>query len=193
MGYFANLYIIEAYEINKNEIKIITSIYEGDSGKIPYFSWIQSEKSNLCYSYANNTIYCNMRLNLLEGYPVSERQILGSMTEYSSILINAQFTPKKHKSPTVCHILLPEGYLPRRDLKPLLQPNTPFVNIINNRVILTWPIEGAFHIEFCIVPLSKDDVLNDYDRSKILRISDEFSRKFGVEFNLGIIKFKFGN
>ena len=77
MGYFANLYFIEAVQVENDAVEIITSIYKGDSADTPYFSWISGERPNELHSHAYETIFSDVRLKLLSGYPVKNKQKLG--------------------------------------------------------------------------------------------------------------------
>jgi len=187
--------LVEIERISEEEIETITSIWGGDSGNIPYYSWMRGERDKGLYPYANNTIFSDTQLHLFKGYPVKENQAFGEKTSRGSLsfLIESQFTPGIIDATTVCHITLPKGFIPRRDMKPLVQPYPPYAKLQNGRFILTWPITGAFDIRFCITPLMKDESLEDFDQNSILCPLDKSSPKIGVEVNLGVIKFKFGN
>lgn len=194
MGFFSNLYLMEVQAVNDDTVSIRTEVYAAESGDVPYFSSIEGKRDGLLNSYAHDTIFCSLPLKLLPHYPVNERQELGSRTGHipPSALIRAGFNPDMVDSATVCHVLLPDTFLPRRDLEPLVQPSVPYVKRKADWLILTWPMQGAFRIEFCITPLEEGDSLDNYDISKVLRKKDEPRVNVGAEINLGVLKFRFG-
>lgn len=196
MGLFANLYLIESEQIKDNEIEIKTTIYSGETGNPPFFfSWIRGNSDNFLHGYANNTIFCDTTLRPLNGYPVYEIQRLGEKTGYNSpsILFEAQYTPELNKWATVYHIILPKNFIPRRDLKPIEQPQHPYVKISNNKLILTWPAMKPCNIRFTATPLRDNESINDFNFSEILSVDKKENARLGIELNFGIIKFRFGN
>lgn len=194
MGYFAYLYLLEGQSHKHKDVNLVTTIFEGESGNIPYFSWIPGERSSELHPYASNTVYSDVKLQILPGYPIANMQKLGERTGYiPSILIEAQFNPNVPRAGIVLHVILPERYIPRRDLSPLVQPISPYVKLDGDRMALTWPIEGAFDVRFCATPLTENESYDDFDVSKILVTEESRNPKLGVEINLGVIKFKFGN
>ena len=195
MGYFSYLYLIEADKLNEEYLNIQTTIFQGGSGDVPYFSWIPGTRKHQLQAYANGTIYSNTHLYPIEGYPVKEAQRVGSRNSavLDSYVIEANFVPNRQDAGTVLQVILPNGYLPRKDVSPLVQPAPPFVNLLRNRIVLTWPSESGIDVRFCITPLPPNDNFSNYDLSKILVLgARKKPLKFGVEINLGVLKFKFG-
>jgi hypothetical protein len=194
MGFFGYLYLIEAEQLSDKSINIRTTILEGGSGTIPYFSWAPGAREDKLHAYANESIYSNTELHPLEGYPIDEIQEAGARNPIApdSYMIEASFAPNRQGTGVVLHVTLPNRYLPRANLSPLIQPDPPFVKLIEERIILTWPNKGTIDVRFCLSPISPNDNLNDYDISKILLPDPERPVNFGMEINLGIMKFKFG-
>ncbi len=196
MGLFANLYLIESEQIKEDKVEIKTTIYSGSTGNPPFFfSWLRGNREDVLFSYANNTIFCDTNLRPLKSYPVYEIQGLGEKTGYNSpsILFEAQYTPELNKWATVYHIILPKNFIPRRDLRPIEQPQPPYVKISDNKLILTWPAVNPCNIRFTATPLRANESINDFNFSEILNKDEENNARFGIEINLGIVKFRFGN
>jgi hypothetical protein len=138
------------------------------------------------HRYAHGTVVCNRELSLLPGYPTTET--LGSGLD--SVLIEASFNPMGSEDAVLFHFLLPPRFIPRRDLEPLEQPTRPFVYVVNDRVIATYPTQGRRDIRFCISRLQPRESISDYDHEKLLHPDERRAHKVSWEFTLGLVKLK---
>jgi hypothetical protein len=186
MGYFANLYVLEA-NANGADIATRTTIYGNEIGAAAYFCWGPGERPNQLHSYANGTMLCDTELKSLPGYPLEERS--ENSTEF---LIEANFQPRRADDPVLFHLILPKRFIPRRDMKPLEQPNKPFLYTTDDRIVATYPSVGTTAIRFWITRIGEQESLADYDLHKLLHPDEERPTKIGFEFNLGIFKLKYG-
>jgi hypothetical protein len=185
MGYFANLYIVEI-EATDAAIRTKTTIYSSEIGPFAYFCWGPGDRPAGLHSYAGGTIQCDAELKLLPGYPLVET--LGSDPDRA--LIEANFRPKHGDDPVLFHFLLPERFIPRRDMKPLDQPLRPFVYTAGERIIATYPVEGQTTIRFWITRLRNNESLADYAHEKLLHPDEKRSVKVSAEVNFGVLKVK---
>ena len=55
MGYFANLYVVEALA-KEDSVDIETRVYGDEVGGRAYFSWISGQKAMPLFSFAQGTI-----------------------------------------------------------------------------------------------------------------------------------------
>jgi hypothetical protein len=192
MGYFSYLYLIQADIIDEDKISITTEVFGAEPETNAYFSWLPGKRPGKIYSYGNDTIFTNYKLKRIEGYPINLMQKLGQEKGgYPTYTIGADFQVKEKDEATVLHILLPDLFVPRKDLSPLLQPKPPYAKILGDRIILTWPIAGPFEVKFCISPLSKSEELQTIDLSHMLVTEKAQKAKHGIEINFGIFKYKF--
>lgn len=185
MGYFANLYLVES-DATKDSVTVETSVYGEGVGEKIYFSWGAGQRAGNVYAYAQDTLYSNTLLNLLDGYPLRE-----IYRNPESFLLEAAFTPNHRDDPVLYHIVLPEHYVPRADREPLDQPGDPFVHVHQNRVVVTYPVIGSARVRFHVARLRENESLDDYDENKILKPIESRPVKIEFELNLGIFKVKF--
>jgi hypothetical protein len=185
MGYFANLYTVEA-TANEDYVEVETAVYGGGAGERMYFSWGAGQRAGNLYPYAHGTLFSSEPLNLLPGYPLIEHY-----PDVDNFLLEASFTPRHQDDPVLLHILLPEKYVPRRDRSPLSQPCDPFVHIHQGRMVITYPAVGTVTTRFWVNRMQEDESLSDYDETKILKPIKEDSLRTEFEINLGVFKVKF--
>ena len=170
MGWFNSLYLIEGEATSDTEVLLTTSIHGKEMGESAYFSWIEGHReAEMQAKYGSDTLFCSTDLPLLPGYPVKTNCSLNDKTLHDppSLLFEANFTPPP-TSPswnTVVHVVMPPRYVPRRHLKPLVQPEPPFTKLVNDRFILTWAVEGSFSIRFCASPLDSRMQMHELDLS----------------------------
>nr|MDH4458037.1 hypothetical protein [Nevskia sp.] len=138
------------------------------------------------YSYAKGTVYSDADLELLPGYPFDEE--LG--TDPDTALIETDFRPKRNDDPVLIHFVLPQHFIPRRDLKPLEQPIRPFVDATGESIVATYAVTGPVVIRFWISQLQRGKSISDYDHQKLLHPDEEKETKLSVEFNFGVFKLK---
>jgi hypothetical protein len=186
MGYFANLYVVQAETTNKG-ITIRTMIYCSENVTRAYFCWGPGERPSGLFSFAEKTVFCDTELRLLPGYPLDE-----GFDHPDQCLVEANFSPQKADDPVLFHIVLPKRFIPRRDMKPLEQPDRPFVYTMDERVIATYPVIGPAAIRFWITRIGATESIADYELHKLLHPDEERPSKIGFEFNLGIFKLKYG-
>lgn len=187
MGYFANLYIVEA-DATDRAIKMKTTIYGSEIGPVAYFCWGPGERPAGLHPYAGGSVQCDAELKLLPGYPLIET--LGPNPDEA--LIEANFRPRHDEDPVLFHFVLPERFIPRRDLKPLDQPCRPFVYALGERIVATYPVVGPTSIRFRITRLRDNESIAGYEHEKLLHPDEERAAKLGVEFNFGVFKLKYG-
>jgi len=72
MGYFANLYLVEA-RATADAIEVSTSVFGAEIGPVAYFSWGAGNRPPGMHEYANGTIFSDAELTLLPSYPSVER------------------------------------------------------------------------------------------------------------------------
>ena len=192
MGFFSYLYLIQADITDDDEISTKTTVFGAEPESDAYFSWIPGERSREIYSYGDDTIFTNFKLKEIEGYPISSPQKLGQQTGgYPIYVVSADFQTKNKDEATVLHVLLPNLFVPRKDLSPLTQPNPPYAKISGDKVVLTWPIVGPFEVKFCMSPLSTREELQTIDLSTMLVTEKNRKTKHGIEIDLKIFKYKF--
>lgn len=136
MGYFTNLYIVDIAEVEGDKITVRTEVYGGPHDRA-YFCWGTGERPANMHSYAYGTVVCDKELALLTGYPAIETH-----SGAESLLIEASFNPMGTDDAVLFHFVLPERFIPRRDLEPLEQPTRPFVYLANGRIVVTYPTQG---------------------------------------------------
>jgi hypothetical protein len=185
MGYFANLYVIDITATSEL-IEYETSIYGADIEPRAYFTWGRGERPAGLFSYAHDTIFSDQELKLMPGYPLRERQA----GEPERLRVEASFNPRAHDDPVLFHILLPERFVPRRDLDTLVQPGKPYIDVQQDRVIVTYPVVGPGEVRFSASQLEPGDSLNNFDLVKVLEPEERNPLKAEVEFNLGVFKLK---
>lgn len=186
MGYFANLYIVEV-SASETTAQMRTTIYGNDIGPVAYFCWGPGDRPEGLHSYAGGTVFCDSELKLLPGYPLDE-----TFDDANQGLISANFTPRHRDDPVLFHFVLPERFIPRRDMKPLEQPVRPFVYTADQRIVATYPVIGAGRIQFWVTRLKQTETISDYEVHKFLHPEEEHPLKMGFEFNVGVFKLKFG-
>jgi hypothetical protein len=187
MGYFANLYTVEA-DATDVTVRTQTMIYRSDIGSFAYFCWGPGERPPGLYPYAGGTVLCDVELRLLPGYPMVET--LGANSDRG--LIEANFRPLNDEDPVLFHFVLPTRFIPRRDMKPLEQPIRPFIYSSGERIIVTYPVVGQTTIRYWITRLKDDESIADYEQEKLLHPDEERPSKVAFEINLGILKVKLG-
>lgn len=187
MGFFANLYIVEA-DATDRAVKARTTIYGSEIGPVAYFCWGPGERPPGLHAYAGGTVQCDAELKPLPGYPLIET--VGTTPDEA--LIEANFRPRHGDDPVLFHFVLPERFIPRRNLKPLDQPMRPFVYASGERIVATYPVVGQATIRFRITGLRDSESIADYEHEKLLHPEEERSVKVGVEFNFGVFKIKVG-
>jgi hypothetical protein len=185
MGYFANLYVVEV-STSASYIKVETSIFGAGLGQKAYFTWGPGSRSENLYSYGNGTIFSDTDLELLPGYPLLERY-----ERSNPFLLETAFTPRNQNDPVIIHIMLPEHFVPKRDLTPFIQPCDPFIYTEGDRMIITYPAKGKAEVRFWISEIQDEESLREYDMTKIMRPEAKRSTKVELEINLGIFKIKF--
>ncbi len=185
MGYFANLYVVEALATDE-EVEVRTTIYRSEVGEKAYFCHGSGERPGGLQSYAGGTIFCDRELDLLPGYPLVERR-----SNDDGCLLESDFTPAKSDDAVLFHFVLPPRFVPRRDREPLDQPDRPIVDVHDDRVIVTYGVTGPAVIRFAISPLSPDDELHDYQLHKLLHPEEKDGRRFGFKLNAGLVELKY--
>lgn len=185
MGYFANLYVAEL-TAKPDDVETRTLIYGREIGGRAYFSVGEGERPPGLHSYANGTVFSDVELRLLPGYPLIQRE--GDDSE--TCLFEANFTPRQGDDPVMFHFLLPERFIPRRDKKPLDQPTIPFVSRVGDRLSATYPVIGPGTFRFWVEQLRTARSLDEYDLQKLFHPDEVRSVKWGFEFNLGFFKAK---
>jgi hypothetical protein len=186
MGYFANLYVVEA-EATGTTVQLRTLIYGKDIGPNAYFCWGPGERPSGLHPYAGGTVLCDAQLRLLPAYPLIE-----TCEDLDRCLLEATFRPRHDDDPVLFHFVLPKGFIPRRDMKPLDQPIRPFIDSVDERIIVTYPVIGPATIRFWVTRLEKHESIGDYEPHKLLHPDEERPPKIGFEFNLGVFKLKYG-
>jgi hypothetical protein len=96
MGYFANLYILEA-EGTDAAVRTRTTIFGSEIGPVAYFCWGPGDRPAGLHSYAGGTVQCDAELKLLPGYPLVET--LGPNPDRA--LIEANFRPRHDNDPVL--------------------------------------------------------------------------------------------
>jgi len=189
LGYFANLYVVEA-SANPTGVELTTSIFGAPIGERAYFSWGPGERPIGLKQYAQGTLFCDAALKLLRGYPRRERHGEREGEDPDRCLIEAAFAPRNADDPVLFHFVLPDRFIPRRDLEPLVQPRPPFVFRSGERIVATYPVAGSGEIRFWISRLRPREALTDYDLTKVLHPYEQRAVKAEFEFNLGFFKIK---
>jgi hypothetical protein len=187
MGYFANLYVIDASATDEG-VTTTTTTYGADVK--PHFSWGIGERPPGFFSYADGTVVSDTDMTVLPGYPRIERCSPKWGTDRDRCLIEGSFQPRQHDDPVIFHLMLPGGFVPRPDMKPFKQPSTPFVFRFNDRVVATYPVVGPAEVRFWITRLQDDMSLDDYDSERLFHPDQSKPLKAEVEFNVGILKLK---
>lgn len=190
MGYFANLYLIEA-RATVDEIEVSTSVFGAEIGPVAYFSWGVGHRPAGMNEYAGGSIFSDARLTLLPSYPRIERYSQNKGDDSNRYLIEADFTPLHHDDPVLFHFLLPERFVPRQDLMPVIQPRAPFINILGKRVSITYPVTGHAECRLWISRLKPDESLDNFEWTRMLHPEAEKRGRVEVEFNFGVFKIKF--
>jgi hypothetical protein len=72
MGYFTNLFLLTS-EADDSGVSIETSVYAGPVDEPAYFMWGEGTPPDVAYSFASGTLFTNLQLNLIYGYPRRER------------------------------------------------------------------------------------------------------------------------
>jgi hypothetical protein len=187
MGYFANLYLIEA-STDQDSIRLETAVYGDEVGERATFSWIPGLREGPLFSFASDTIFCDKPLKLLPTYPVTTIS-----DDPDRLTLDASFSPRHNDDPVVFHFRLPEDYVARADLHPLIQPVDPCVIVHEKFMTVTYPVSGAAKVSFEARPLQPGQSLADYDEQRILRPGKEFLGIKGFEIGApGIFKAIFG-
>jgi hypothetical protein len=189
VGFFAHLYLVEA-SADDAGVEVVTSAFGMDVWPRTFFSWAPGQRTTRMYEYADGTLCADERLPLLPGFPVRWRCDPSAGADENSGLIVASFTPRRTDDPVLFHFLLPRGFVPRRDLQPLVQPCVPYVRISADRVVATYPVIGRGDIQFWVTRLSGGEALSDYDIKKILHPDEKRAVRVEFEINLGLFKIK---
>jgi len=180
MGYFANLYLVEVSTAG-DLANVSTMIYGRGIGARAYFSWGPGDRPEGLHPYGHGTLFCDIQLTLLKGYPLIERYPASE-----PFLLDASFTPRENSDPVVFHIILNESYVPMRNRNPFIQPSQPCAYRQQERIIITYPVVGSAGIRFWISRIKDNESLDDYDLTKIVQPEVRDPGKFKFKFNLGV-------
>lgn len=185
MGYFANLYIVEA-DATDAAVSTRTMIYSSEIGPVAYFCWGGGQRPPSLHSYAGDTLQSDAKLELLPGYPLVET--LGAIPDRA--LLEANFQPRHENDPVLFHFVLPERFVPRTDMNPLQQPFCPLVCVHHERFVVTYPVVGPATIRFWITRMANSESIADFDYKQLLHRDEKRLANVGVEFNFGVLKLK---
>jgi len=183
MGYFTHLYLVEVVA-EASGVRVSTSVFGAEAG-IAYFCWGAGTRPAGLHAYGGGTGLSDTELTLLPGYPLQETH-----ADPDRCLIEAAFTPMHEDDPVLVHFVLPDRFVPRRTLDPLVQPVRPFVCTAGEKILATYPVKGRADIRFWILRLQPAESLGDFDLTKLLHPDEERAKRVELEFNLGIFKVK---
>jgi hypothetical protein len=189
LGYFAYAYIVEAVE-DESGLAITRSIYREHLDRRALFSWDEGERPPGMHEYADGTLFCSEQLNLLPGYPL--RQRLSNDNGTPLFLMEEGFSPEYKEEPILFHILLPTRYVPRPNLTPLQQPSTPSIIKREDRLVVSYAVQGGGDIRVWIGRMAEGDGFGSYDLNRVLQAPSSTSAKVTFELNLGIVKVSIG-
>jgi hypothetical protein len=188
MGYFAYAYIVDVVETDV-DLLLTRSIYTvdlRDPGHRALFSWDQGERPEGMHAYANGALLCSNRLSLLPGYPFTRR-----MRHGDDYLIDEGFAPQADTESVLYHLTLPAHFVPCPD-RPLTNPSEPNISRSDDRLSVTYAVQGSAAIKFWIRRLQPRESMEDFDLDRVLQVPVSRWTKVEAEVNiLGILKFKF--
>jgi hypothetical protein len=192
MGYFGCAYIVEG-RADPNGVTLTTTVLSGPYGlERALFFWSEGERPAGLFSYADGSLQCSHQLYPLPGYPAIEKR--GNFCGESADLIQIEedFRAQSDGEPVLFHFLLPSRFVPRPDMEPLITPSRPSIIQRGDRLSVTFVATGAADVRFWIQRLKGIETFEDYDLNRLFDKPAIRSAKAGVEINLGVIKFKFG-
>jgi hypothetical protein len=185
MGYFANLYVIDA-SADEDGVTLSTNVFGSEIAPRAYFSWGVGQRPPGMNEYADGTIFADSPLRLLPGYPLIE----ACRADPDHCLLEASFAPPANDDPVLFHVMLPLRFVPARVREPFTQPATPFLMRLGDRLIATYPAIGPAELRFWISRLPATDSLDSYDLANLFHPEARQAVKAEFEFNLGFFKVK---
>ena len=189
MGFFANLYLVEAEADSSGGI-VTTSVFGAESAPLVYFSWVQGVRDEHLYPYGDGTVFSNAKLDLLPGYPVRERFGESENNDPNRFLLEASFQPRAAADPVLFHLVLPPRFVPQPDQEPFDQPSKPFAYSRGDRLVVTYPTVGGGAIRYWVRRLPAGESFDSYDLNRAFTRAEQRPARFEFELNLGICKLK---
>jgi hypothetical protein len=195
MGYFGYAYVVEG-SADANRVSLTTTVYEASLSPFDgpaLFFWSEGKRPDGLVSLANGTLLCTEQLRILPGYPSVEWRGEGAGESEDRILIEEDFTPPRQSEALLFHFVLPRRFIPCPNLNPLITPSQASVILRDDYLTVTFVASGHADVKFWIRRLEEGDSFNQYDLYRLLDKPATTSAKASVEFNLGIVKFSFGD
>ncbi len=187
MGYFANLYTVQVEE-NKKGIQTELRVYgKGLQDGAAYVCWGDGvrQPNNKLHEYADGTVVCDAELKLLTGYPYLEQS-----EDPHQCILEATFNPMHKDDAVLMHFMLPKRFIPRKDLKPLVQPVSPYIFSHKERLCIVYPCKGPTTVQFAISKIKEHESLKDFQTERLLHPDEVRAAKVELEINFIIFKFK---
>lgn len=186
MGYFRALYTVD---IGRQLDKLFAStiVYGGERDNAMYLSFGPGQRPNGLHSYANGSVVSSTELFPLGHYPCVEE----CPPHGIGYLVEITFTPERNSDSTLLCITLPSRHIPLKNEAPFEQPTSSFSWTHEDRVIVAYPVSGTVSVRFVISEIPANRSLENYEISDLFRTPASTPVKRSVEFNLGILKFKF--
>jgi hypothetical protein len=189
MGYFTYAYIVDG-QLAKSGVDFTISAYR--AGDTAYFSWGAGDRPGNMTAFASGTLFCDREMRLLPGYPRVERRKKSDFKESRFLLLEESFFPRNEHEPVLFHVVLPPGYIIRRDREPFTLTKSANVAVIGDRLVVTLPSKGNVDLRFWMAPLAEGETFDDFELNKFLSVPQKDPLKVGFEINLGVFKVKFG-
>jgi hypothetical protein len=193
MGYFGCAYVVEG-TADVDGVSLTTTVYSAaglESGRALFF-WSEGERPGELFGYARNTLLCTERLDVLQGYPVSERRGNAAGENPDMVLVEEDFTPQSLNEPVIFHFVLPSRFVPCPNLTPLMTPSRPSIIQRDDYLTATFVATGRADVRFWIRRLEPGVGFDEYNLSNLFDKPAVRSARARMEINLGILKFSFG-
>lgn len=191
MGYFSYAYVVEC-SANPDGVTLTTTVLRAPGDKGALFLWSDGQRPEGLYSYAGGSLFCDVPLFVLPGYPRSEHRGKGVGESADLILIEDGFRAQQDNEPVIFHFILPPRFVPRPDLKPLVTPSRSTLVQRGDRLSVTFVAKGAADVIFWVSRIRPNESFNDYDLTRLFDKPSVRSAKFSVEINFGIVKVSLG-
>ena len=193
MGYFGCADVVEA-TAEADGVSLTTTVYSAAglaSGRALFF-WSEGERPDGLFQYAKNTLYCTERLEVLPGYPATERRGNAAGENPDLVLLEEDFNPQSENEPVIFHFVLPPRFVPCPNLTPLITPSRPSIIQRDEYLTATFVATGRADVRFWIRRLEPGARFAEYNVANLFDKPAVRSAKARMEVNLGIVKFSFG-
>ena len=185
MGFFSYAYVVEGSLVDDG-VEFSVTAYRAEGPAL--FSWGPGKRAPGLQGLASNTLFCEVHLDALPGYPREYRDSADGRAESATYQIEESFFPPHRNEPVLFHFVLPSCFVPRPDLEPFTVPQDASLAQREDRLVITSPTVGGGDIRFTIGALRPEERFADYELSRLLRPRVNRSVNIEFELNLGIVK-----